>query len=274
MTTPEPVAVTKTFTVATYNVRHRRSDHEIRADIDKLIGAGATVICLQEMGGHSAAMRNLPTGWSAWTPRSSRGGAGRHADPVQRLHARAYSPRVPHRLRRRHRSRWQPGGDTVPEKTITWVRFRVPRTTFSFVVLNTHAVPSVEAAGHPDEDHPRRLALFADLMDGHRHHGETAAAGRLPGHRVRRPQRRLPGRLTQRRPADSRSPRSPRWACAPPTTGSLPPEPEGTLDNRLIDYVAHTPGYGLEPRGQSIGAGYGSDHRPLLVSYALTEGAA
>jgi endonuclease/exonuclease/phosphatase (EEP) superfamily protein YafD len=43
----------------------------------------------------------------------------------------------------------------------------------------------------------------------------------------------------------------------------------GTKDNRLIDYVGHTVSSRIAPTSQSILSGYGSDHRPLVVTFNL-----
>lgn len=267
--TPHQVPPLDRFTVATYNVHHARHDRDILADIVKLIDAGATVICLQEMGGHQAIMQALPTGWASWTPAVTFTDGGRADTPI--LYDGAAVVHV------RHGSHVVSppctvedgqGGTTVPEKTITWIRLQIPRTHMSFVVCNTHAVASVEGHGRPNDNHPKRLALFADLM---------AALERMV-------KRRVPAgspvivagdfNVDYRSDAligDQRFPYAAfgKMGLRPSYRRFLPAAPAGTHTNRLIDYVAHTPGLGLELADQVIGDGYGSDHRPLLVTYHL-----
>jgi endonuclease/exonuclease/phosphatase family metal-dependent hydrolase len=266
--TPHQVPPLDKFTVATYNVHHARPDSEIRADISKLITAGAAVICLQEMGGHISALAHLPTGWEAWVPTVSTTG-GRADTPI--LYNSAAVVHVRHGTRVvSPPATVEPGqgGVTVPEKTITWIRLRVPRTDVTFVVCNTHAVASVEGLGHPALHHPKRVALFVDLMRQlelmvrARQHAAVVVAGDL--------------NVDYRADSEVRDVRFPYTAF--PRMGlrssyhhDVPPLPEGTSGNRLIDYVAHTPGHGLEYAAQTIGDGYGSDHRPLLVTYHLTQ---
>ena len=258
-----------TLSVATLNVHHRRPSLDIRADVHKLITRGADVICLQEMTGHNDAISGLPVGWVSYmAPLTIGEPGGRQSTPI------LYNTAVvrPVGAGFRHVSEPQPvelgsGGRDVTEKTITWVRVVHRTTNQAIVVLNLHAVSSIESGGRPELDRPRRLALFADMM---------AVMSAMVGRRVRHGQLVLVcGDLNvnytfDRQVRDIRFP----YAVfkqigvrASYRTLGLPGV--GTKDNRLIDYVGHTVSSRIAPTSQSILSGYGSDHRPLVVTFNL-----
>lgn len=259
-----------TLSVATLNVHHRRPTIDIRADVHRLIGRGADVICLQEMTGHNDAISGLPAGWVAYmAPLTIGEPGGRQSTPI------LYNTAVvsPVGAGFRHVSEPQPvemgaGGRDVTEKTITWIRVVHRTTNQAIVVLNLHAVSSVEAGGRPELERPRRLALFADMM---------AVMSAMIGRRVRHGQLVLVcGDLNVNYTFDSqvRDPRFPyavfRQLRVRSSYRTLGIPDVGTKDNRLIDYVGHTVSSRIVPTSQSILSGYGSDHRPLIVTYTLT----
>jgi len=258
-----------TLSVATLNVHHSRPTLEVRADVRKLITRGADVICLQEMTGHNEAISGLPTGWVAYmAPLTIGEPGGRQSTPI------VYNTAVVRTVGAgfRHVSDPQPvelgsGGRDVTEKTITWIRVVHRTTNQPIVVLNLHAVSSVESGGRPELERPLRLAVFADMM---------TVLSAMVGRRVRHGQLVLVcGDLNVNYKFDSQV-RDARFPYAVfeqlgvrASYRTLGMPDVGTKDNRLIDYVGHTVSRSIAPTSQAILSGYGSDHTPLIVTYNL-----
>jgi endonuclease/exonuclease/phosphatase (EEP) superfamily protein YafD len=258
-----------TLTVCTLNVLHRRRTEAIHADILRLIRVGADVICLQEMGGHARALRNLPHPWRSHLPGFTAGKpGGRRETPIVYNSAKL---RLVHKGFR-HVSDPQnvekgAGGSNVAEKTVTWILVRHRASRQPIAILNTHAVASIENNGHPAESRPRRLAVFAalmrvltDMVTSRVRAGQMVlVCGDLNvNYRtdVQVRDERFPFRVFQEMGVHA----SYRWLGMPKM---------GTRRTRLIDYVAYTVDPDITPIRHSILQHCGSDHRPYLVTFRL-----
>ena len=258
-----------TLTVCTLNVLHRRRTEVIRADILKLIRIGVDVICLQEMNGHGRALRNLPHPWRTHRPALTKGKpGGRRETPIVYNSAKL---RLVHKGFR-HVSDPQlvekgAGGRNVAEKTVTWILVRHRASRQPIAILNTHAVATIENKGHPNENHPRRLAVFAalmrvltDMVTSRVRAGQIVlVCGDLNvNYRsdVEVRDERFPFRVFQEIGVHA----SYRWLGMPKM---------GTRRTRLIDYVSHSVDPDITPIRHVILRYSGSDHRPYLVTFRL-----
>lgn len=263
------------FVLASYNIRHALSDEVASADVQRLAATGADVIGLQEMGSRTrrdavrAALVDCATcEFRAYMPNGS--------GPAE----------VPFLFRD---STFQllgtgtqlvseatyvgpdgAGPSTIAAKYLTWVRLLHRATGQEIYVINNHAVASVQAAdGGPNYANPERLQLFRQHMDGlsdlvARFEATGAAVFTAGDFNV-----------NYRRDSVLQDPMFPYSRMRPldvyasykflgsPDRGT---QVEGT---RLIDQISSSDHPAIVPTEQSILTGYSSDHRPVLVRYAV-----
>jgi endonuclease/exonuclease/phosphatase family metal-dependent hydrolase len=256
------------ITVATYNVRHRRPTPQIRADIIRIIEAGADAVCLQEMTGHDKALERLPGHWKAHVVEPRRAGRGGRAEtPILYNAARLRLVRSGFRKvsePQKVEYDQDAGGDDVAEKTITWIRLRLTGSDRDVAIANVHAIAGIEAQGSPRTDRPRRLKVFRKTMVTLE---DMARYRRSRGHVFI-----VAGdfNVDFSNDAQVRDPRFPyRWLtrCGITITyDRLGLPDDGTHGNRHIDYVgASAP---AEPTGHRL-MNLGSDHDAVLATFEL-----
>jgi endonuclease/exonuclease/phosphatase (EEP) superfamily protein YafD len=171
------------------------------------------------------------------------------------------------------------GPSTLKAKYINWVVLRQLSTGQRVAVLNSHAVPTVQAKdGGPNYKLPERLELYRQHMTGlQKLITEIAADGALVfatgdfnvNYRKDKTVRAKMFPYVRMGRVDTRASY---FHLGEPRTGThvLP----NGFDKRLIDYVFNRTDDAVTPAEQSILRGYNSDHRPLLVRYEIEPTAA
>jgi endonuclease/exonuclease/phosphatase family metal-dependent hydrolase len=166
------------------------------------------------------------------------------------------------------------GPPTMRAKYVNYVRLRDKVTRRVVVVLNNHAVPSVQArGGAPNTKLHKRLKLYRQHMRGLqrmvtrlRAGGKVFVTGDLNVNY--RADRRLTPRLFPYHRLGSLGMRASYHALGEPRAGTH--VLRSGNDRRLIDYVYYLPQRSVRPIRQRILRGYASDHRPLLVKFRIT----
>ena len=153
-------------------------------------------------------------------------------------------------------------GRVSNERYISWVRLRQKATGGVFVAANTHLLPTIDRAGHPDRSKPARLRIYdqevshlLQLVDRVKSGGPVIVTmdGNIDA--------RADGRVKDPRWPQVRMGRhglSSSWRLLGYPTG-------GTHERRLIDYVWATTST-IRPIGQRILGKYGSDHSAVAVT--------
>jgi endonuclease/exonuclease/phosphatase (EEP) superfamily protein YafD len=158
---------------------------------------------------------------------------------------------------------------------VNWVHLRERRTGRSLFVLNTHAVPTVQAgSGGPNDRLPQRLSIYRKHMRGlqqmvtrfKKKGGKVFVTGDLNVNY--RTDCRVAAHLFPYHRLGDVGMRASYRALGMPERGTHVLPSGG--DRRLIDYVYYLPRRSVHPEEQHILHGYSSDHRPLLVGFALT----
>src|SRR6478736_1007653 len=144
-------------------------------------------------------------------------------------------------------------GRTSNLRYLSWVRLRQRETGGVVVVINTHLIPTIDRAGHPDRSKPERLRIYDQEMSQLL---EIADRMRAAGPMVAT----MDGNIDAR--ADARI-HDPRWPQARMGRHGLSSNwrvlgfPDGgTHQGRLIDYVWASTG-SIRPTGQLILGRYG-----------------
>jgi endonuclease/exonuclease/phosphatase (EEP) superfamily protein YafD len=263
----------QTIRISTYNVQHALSAETAVSDIEKL-AAGSDIVTLQEMG--SGARR--------------RGVRAALLDcslcPFEGYFPTPAVPGSTPILYRWDRFRLEATGSvqvsedtfvgaagagprTLRAKYVNWVRLRERATGRSLYVLNNHAVPTVQGRdGGPNRNYPARLALYGQHMSG-----LTSLITKL----------KADGSLvfvTGDFNVNFRRDRTVQAALFPyvrlgavgmsASFATLGEPGRGTHSDRLIDYVWYLRQDAAKPVAQRVLRGYASDHRPLVVTFALT----
>lgn len=271
-------SITPAIVIATYNIQHALADDVVVADMQKLADTGVDVIGLQEMGG--LARRDAVTAqlvdcisceFEAFMP----SGAGQGALPIlyrwSKFHLLSSGTRKVSEATYVGPS--GAGPSTVPDKYLTYVQLSHRITGQEMYVINSHAVASVEASDGPNYQHPERLELYRQHMDGLKamitEFKATGAAVFATGD-FNVDYRRDSVRQDQLFPYYNMSQvdvsASYEFLGMPEDGTHLGDAGNGT---RLIDYVSSLSHAAVVPEAQTILLGYSSDHRPVLVRYAI-----
>lgn len=244
---------------ATWNARYTNTSAGIVAGI-RAIGAGADVIGLQEL--NSATKRRAVA--QALSPEwVMTDGAARNAVPI--VWRRSVFDLVGSGSELASDvSRVEHGADGLVsnERYISWVRLRQKSTGSVFAATNTHLLPTIDRAGHPDRSKPARLRVYdqevsrlLQLVDRLTSGGPVIVT--------------MDGNIDARADGRVRDPRWPQvrmgryglssnWRLLGYPSG-------GTHERRLIDYVWATTNT-IRPVDQRILGKYGSDHSAVAVT--------
>jgi endonuclease/exonuclease/phosphatase (EEP) superfamily protein YafD len=168
------------------------------------------------------------------------------------------------------------GPSTIAPKFLSYVHLLHRVTGQDMYVINSHAVASVQASdGGPNYEHPERLGLYRQHMDGLKamiaEFEATGAAVFTTGD-FNVNYRRDSVLRDKLFPYDNMSQVD---VFASYTFLGMPEygthlSESGTNDTRLIDYVSSLSHPAVVPKAQKILMGYSSDHRPVRVRYAIT----
>ena len=168
------------------------------------------------------------------------------------------------------------GPATIRPKYVNWVRLRDLRSGRLVHVLNNHTVPSVQGKdGGPNRRMHKRLGIYRKHMAGlqglvreiHEQYASSLVfvTGDLNVN-YRRDRVLAPSLFPYRRLGDVGLRASYR-ALGEPRNGTHTLRSGNS--KRLIDHVYYLPRRSLVPSRQRILTGLSSDHRPLLVSFAV-----
>ncbi|MDP9443508.1 MAG: hypothetical protein M3P83_03770 [Actinomycetota bacterium] len=278
-TTGPTTAVPPTFNVASYNVHHARTPDETVSDLRKIATAGADIIGLQEMGtaDRRAAVREQIVDCStckfdAFMPDTR----AQNATPILYRWSkfRLESTGTKQVSEATYVGPSGAGPSTIKAKFINYVELRHRVTGQIIYVLNSHAVASVQGrdAGRKLK-HPERLQLYRQHMEGLQslitELSATGAAVLATGdfnvsyrrdHLVQDtlfPYYRM-GQVDT----------AANWeALGMPELGTH--RPSDGRANRLIDYVFYRKNTPVTPWSHRILDTCTSDHRPVLVRFAI-----
>jgi endonuclease/exonuclease/phosphatase family metal-dependent hydrolase len=267
-----------TVRIATYNVATTLRTRRAVRDVRRLAGR-VHILALQEMSNprrrarvRSALVSCGRCPFDAYLP----GSAGPGSNPIL-VRSRRFRV-VAAGSRQVTKRTWVgprgAGPSTIAAKHVSYVRLRDRRTGRFVVVLNNHAVASVQApGGEPNRRLRKRVRLYRQHMRGlqqlvtrFRDRNQVFVTGDLNvNYRVDRrvgarlfPYHRL-GRLGMRASYDP---------LGMPATGTH--RLRSGDDRRLIDYVYYLRQRSVRPVRQRILRGYASDHRPLVVHFRVS----
>ena len=275
-----PGRITAHIQVVSYNTDAQIRTRRAVDDVVRLAETGADILALQEMGSpdrRARVVRRLVScgdcKFRAYLPRPAVPGSTPILFRARRFHLQGVGSRQV--TEATHVGSQGAGPTVLRGRFVNWVHLRERRTGRSLFVLNNHAVPTVQVGdGGPNTKLPKRLAIYrqhmAALQEMVRRFRERGgkvlvtgdlnvnyrsdcrvAAGLFPYHRL--------GEVGMR--ASYKTLGMPERGTHVLPTGS---------DRRLIDYVYYLPRDSVRPEEQHILRGYSSDHRPLLVGFALT----
>lgn len=267
------------LSVATYNVRHRIAGRTTAADVTKLARRGLDIISLQEMGSRTkrdavldAVVDCRRCGYDAYMPSRS----AMAAVPIlyRRDTFRLLDSGTEPVSRRTFVGSSGAGPRFISAKYVNWVKLRELRTGRVVYVLNSHAVASVQGKrGLATHKRSARLSLYRRHM--------VVLQRLVEEFQQRRVTILVTGDLNvnYRRDRVMQDPRFPYARLGKvgleASYEALGEPRRGThdrgrgRDDRLIDYVYHSPWRKFRPTDQQILMGFSSDHRPLQVTYAL-----
>lgn len=261
--------------IATYNVEYGRSNTAVVSDLRRLASDGADVMGLQEMGSGTRRKAVLEQfvdcstcQYDAFMPNV------REQNAVPILYNwskfRLLEAGGTQVSARTFVGASGAGPKTLKAKWVNWVLLRHRVSGQSMYVLNSHAVPSVQASnGGPNTSHPERLALYRQHMDGLKtmitNFKRSGAAVFSTGD----------FNVNHRRDMVMKDKLFPYVNMAEVGVNAsfkdlgLPSGGTHLNGTRLIDYVFSAQHPAVRAKRQAILRGYGSDHRPVLVRYAL-----
>lgn len=276
VTTAKKNTNTATVKIATYNTKASMSVGRAVADIEKLASTGADVVALQEMS--SAKKRKAvraalldcnmcPYEGYMPTPAVPGGTPILYRWDQFRLEETG-TRQVTEDTWVGHKGA---GPATLRAKYINFVKLRERATGHSVYVLNNHAVPTVQGSGGgANQDHPTRLELYRQHMDGLKamitEFKATGAAVFVTGD----------FNVNFKRDRVVKDPLFPyvnmREVGVQASYEYLGAPRQGThgKGSRLIDYVFYLNHGGVTPVSQRVLKGYRSDHKPVLVGFQLT----
>ena len=272
--------VTAPVVVATYNIRHGLSDAVAVSDIERL-SVGVGVIGLQEMGSRArrdAVREQLVDCGSCQFDAFMPNGAGPGEIPIlyRSSSFRLVSTGTQQVSDATYVGPSGAGPSTIAPKFLSYVQLLHRVTGQDMYVINSHAVASVQASdGGPNYEHPERLQLYRQHMDGLKamiaEFEATGAAVFTTGD-FNVNYRRDSVLRDKLFPYDNMSQVD---VFASYTFLGMPEygthlSESGTNDTRLIDYVSSLSHPAVVPKAQKILMGYSSDHRPVRVRYAIT----
>lgn len=266
--------------IATYNTEAAVPLGDSLADIQKLAADGADIITLQEMGGRArraavtAALVDcsmcqyesyMPTGdpmnstpiLYKWSKFRLEGTGTRQVSEATYVGKTGAGP------------------STLRAKYINYVELRERATGQEVFILNNHAIPSVQARdGGSDPNQPIRLALYKQHMTGLKalitEIKATGAAVVVTGDlnvNYRR-DKIVKDRLFPYFNMGQVGVHASYETLGEPVRGTHV-LPNGN-DARLIDYVSFLTHPAVVPVAQRVLLGYHSDHRPLVVDFAIS----
>jgi len=265
--------------IVTYNTKYGRSPTSVVADLQRLSAAQADVIGLQEMG--SRTLRETVRAqfvecstctYDAVMPDTPE----QNATPI--LYKRSKFDLLSTGTRKVSNTTYVgpsgAGPSTMKAKFVNWVQLRHRIKGQVMYVLNSHAVPSVQAGGGGrDTNHSARLRLYGQHMSGLKsvvtELGTSGAMIFSTGD----------FNVNYRRDSVVRDPLFPYYNMNQVNVHAsydylgMPLTGTHSLgrgnDTRLIDYVYSLAHVAVTAKSQEILQGYGSDHRPVLVRYAI-----
>jgi endonuclease/exonuclease/phosphatase family metal-dependent hydrolase len=265
--------------IATYNVASTLRTRRAVRDVKQLAASGVDIVALQEMANPARRARVRAA-----------------LVTCARCHFRAHMPRRAVQgstpiLYRAHRFRLEGSGTRrvaratrvgahgagparVRARYVNWVRVRDEVSGRALVILNNHAIPSVQGhKGAPDKKARGRLEVYRRHMHGlqrmvtrfKRAGAKVFVTGDLNVNY--RTDRRVAARPFPYHRLGAVGMRASYEALGEPRAGTH--VLRSGNDRRLIDYVYFLPRRSVRPVQQSILRGYASDHRPLVVGFRL-----
>jgi len=265
--------------IVTYNAQYKRSPAEVVADIRKIMREGADVIGLQEMGGlrrRTSVREKLVDCASCRYDAYMDNTAVQNATPILYKSAkfRLLSTGWRQLSDTTYVGRAGAGPATLKPKFVNYVELQHRVTDRTIYVLNSHAVASVQGRdGGRNTKHPARLRLYRQHMDGLKRLITKLRATGDPVFSTG------DFNVNYRRDSVVRDPMFPyvnmREVGVHASYEYLGMPDIGTHqlangnNTRLIDYVFSLDHAAVTPRKQEILQGYGSDHRPVMVRFAL-----
>ena len=272
--------VTAHVQIASYNTAAQVRTGRAVGDVVRLAETGADVLGLQEMASpdrRARVARRLVTcrdcRFHAFVPRGAVAGSMPILFRAHRFHLLGSGSRqITDATRVGSRGS---GPDVLRARYVNWVHLRERRTDRSLYVLNTHAVPTVQVGnGGPNTRLPQRLAIYRKHMRGlqemvthfKKKGGKVFVTGDLNVNY--RTDSRVAAHLFPYHRLGEVGMRASYGALGMPERGTHVLPSGG--DKRLIDYVYYLPRTSVRPEDQHVLHGYSSDHRPLLVGFALT----
>lgn len=271
--------VTASVKVATYNVAADLTVDEAVSDVTKLAtSTGADVVALQEMG--SAKRRaGVVAGlvdcsmceYEAYVPQLAVPGSTPILYRWEKF--RLVSTGTEQVSDATYVGAQGAGPSTLRAKYINYVELRERATGRTVYVLNNHAVPTVQGKGGGSNSNTARVDLYRQHMAGLK---SMVAAFEAKGGSVL-----VTGDLNVNFRKDKvvRDRAFPYYnlhqvglqasyePLGEPTSGTH--RLSAGNDTRLIDYVYFQPSAALKAVSQRVMLGYRSDHRPLVVEFAL-----
>lgn len=244
------------LTVGTYNTLHSLSAEVFKRDLYNLTHTTSVdLLGLQEVHGpgRDAVMENLD-GWTAYRPGWA--GSQRQTPVMWRTSAFEMVGYGTELLAR--------GVFTLPDRWGNWCELLHKPTRRTVYLLNSHAHPHIERAGHP-RSLPRTReaeAHFAALVTAARYFGTQGEVF-------------VTGDFNVDYVADRRV-RYPRFPYTTFANAHLIPcwrgasRVVGTHGNRTIDYVYHRRSGHVTFEHVKVLDGYHSDHKPVLATYNVT----
>lgn len=267
--------------IATYNTQYGRSPAAVVSDIESLRGERADVIGLQEMGSparRQAVRQNLVNcdscKYAAFMPDTRE----QNATPI--LYKRNKFKLLSSGGRKVSDSTFVGASGAGPSrlkaKFVNYVELRHLVSGQVFYVLNSHAVPSVQGdGGGRNTHHQARLRLYRQHMEGLTNMISAIKEEGVPVFSAG------DFNVNYRRDSVVQDTLFPyynmgqldvhasyeRLGMPEGGTHTLGRDGNGT---RLIDYVFSLDHPLVTPKEQQVLSSYGSDHRPVVVRYALT----
>ncbi len=276
----EATSSSPSFRVATLNIRHGLSDADAVSDVVKLSNAGADLVGLQEMG--SAQRRNAVRArvvdcatcpYDTYMPT----GSGPAEIPIL---FRSDKFTLLSKDTRKVSDRTYVGPDGagpswIAPKYLTYVQLRHKLTGQVLYLINNHTVASVQASdGGPNWDNRERLELYRKHMNALKalitEFKATGAAVLTTGDfnvNYRSDSVIRHELFPYRNMEQVRVFTSFKYLGTPERGTHVN---KNGNSSRIIDYVSAVEHPALAARDQAVLLGYNSDHRPVLVRYAVT----
>lgn len=276
VSTPASATASAPVKIATLNVHSALSPTQALSDISRLVGTGADVISLQEMGGRQrrdyvrAMLVDCDTcELDAYMPI---GGPEASIPILFRKDRFILEAEGSHQVSdATYVGSRGAGPSTLKAKFVNYVVLYDLQTKQRVAVLNNHAVPTVQAPYGGPNSLKLRHALYRKHMDGltakiseYAATGATVFATGDFNVNYRKDSQVRAGLFPYSR-LRAVSTHSSYEALGQPGTGTH--VLRSGFDRRLIDYVFNLAHPAVSLASQAILRGYASDHRPLLTQY-------